>query len=110
MKTSYFGNKKINGNSVSIARFPPRGWRGERCIKLAPSIDLFKSAKEGKITWKDFCKRYQSEVLEKLNPKEIYVELKDKVLCCWEKDSESCHRRLVAQWIEKALGVTIQEL
>ena len=33
----------------------------------------------------------------------------DAALLCWEKDSENCHRSIVAAWINKATGSHIEE-
>lgn len=35
---------------------------------------------------------------------------KKQVPVCWEAPGEFCHRRLVAAWLETALGVTVPEL
>ena len=34
----------------------------------------------------------------------------DATLLCFEKAGEFCHRRLVAEWIEKGTGVEVPEL
>jgi len=45
------------------------------------------------------------------NPPEIYEQLKDNILCCWEKDGSKCHRRYAAEWFESKLsGIEIPEL
>ncbi|MFA7177609.1 MAG: DUF488 family protein [Smithellaceae bacterium] len=112
MKTSYFGNPKTknNPNAVSIARWPPRWWgKRARFISLAPPGDLVKRFKTGSVSWPDYCAEYQS-VLDKNDPAEIYELLKGKILLCYEKPGENCHRRLVADWLEKTLKIKIPEL
>lgn len=112
MKTSYFGNKAMTKDpqAVSIARYAPRWWgQGRRCIALAPSADLLKRSKAG-LPWPEFVKEYQRDVLDKLNPAKVYADLKDSIICCWEKPGEDCHRRLVAEWLEKALDIKVPEL
>lgn len=63
-------------------------------------------------------KKYQEEVLKKLSPVEIYNELiklmdkhskKDLALLCYEKPGEICHRRFIAEWLEKENSVTVPE-
>jgi len=111
--TSYFGNPKAkaNPNSVSIARWTPRWWgAGRRATELAPSVDLLNAIKAGEINERQYTKRYHSELLKNLDPKKVYAEYKDKILCCYERPGEFCHRRLIAEWLEKSLGVRIPEL
>lgn len=112
MKTSYFGNKTAaqDHKAVSIARWPPRWWGfGRRYILLAPSADLLKRAKAG-LPWPEYVEEYKRDVLSKLDPVRVYADLTDAILLCWEKPGDDCHRRLVADWIENALDVKVQEL
>jgi hypothetical protein len=113
MKTSYFGNKAATSkpNAVSIARWPPRWWGSRlRYIALAPSTDLLNRSKAG-LPWAEYVKEYKRDVLCKLDPQKVYTDLSsDAILLCWERPGEDCHRRLVAEWIEKHIGVKIQEL
>ncbi|MBN1663486.1 MAG: DUF488 family protein [Deltaproteobacteria bacterium] len=111
MKTSYFGAPGMFDNplAVSIARWPPRTWGARRrYIALAPSIALLKKSRQG-LPWPDYCREYQRDVLDHLDPEKIFADLHDTILLCWEKDCENCHRRLVAEWIEKKLGFKVAE-
>ncbi|WP_157827683.1 DUF488 family protein [Niallia nealsonii] len=50
------------------------------------------------------------EKLSKLNAKEIYESLPNNaVLLCYEKFNDWCHRRAVAEWLEKELGMEVTE-
>ena len=113
MKTSYFGNKTAAADpqAVSIARWPPRWWGARRrYIALAPSADLLKRSKEG-LPWQEYCAEYQRNVLAKLDPAKVSADLgPDAILLCWESPGEECHRRLVAEWLEKSLNIKIPEL
>lgn len=60
---------------------------------------------------------YQSEVLSKLDPQKTFDELGDNaILLCHEKaddiltSTRFCHRRMVAEWFHKHLGVVVEEL
>jgi uncharacterized protein YeaO (DUF488 family) len=109
MKTSYFAIQAKNPDAVSISRWPPRWWgKGRRYIALAPSADLLTRYRDGKITWAGYCREYRAQ-LATLDPAEIHAELKGKTLCCVEKDASQCHRRLVAEWLERSLGVKVPE-
>jgi hypothetical protein len=53
-------------------------------------------------------------ILEKLDPEKVYADLialggPDPILLCWERANTWCHRRLVAEWLEQALGTEITE-
>ena len=54
---------------------------------------------------------YYSEVLNVLDPHQVYEELgENAVLLCWEKSGKFCHRHLVAEWFQKELGIEVNEL
>lgn len=113
MKTSYFGNKAASANlaAVSIARWPPRWWNGNRrYITLAPSIDLLNRSRAG-LSWQQYVIEYRRDVLDRLDPAKVVADLgDDAILLCWEKPGEDCHRRLVAEWLEKFLGIIVPEM
>lgn len=46
-------------------------------------------------------KNYRKEVLDKLDPAAVAKELDGKVLCCYEKSDNFCHRHLVAAWLRE---------
>lgn len=112
MNTSYFGNKKIqkDPNAVSIARYAPRFWgEGRRFIQLAPSKELLNEIHNG-LPFDEYKLRYRKEVLDKLKVADVYSQLRDSILVCWEKEPEKCHRRIVAEWIENELSVPVTEI
>lgn len=106
MQTSYFGNPAIKNDprAVSIARWPPRWWgTRRRYVALAPSADLLRRSKTG-LSWPDYVAEYKRDILDKLDPTKVYADLgPDAILLCWEAPGENCHRRLVADWLEKSL-------
>jgi hypothetical protein len=51
-----------------------------------------------------------AEILANLDPVEVYQTLgENAVLLCWEKPGDACHRRLVAEWLERHLGIEVPE-
>lgn len=69
--------------------------------------------------FRDYRKKYFIEVLGKLDAQQAWDELHrlthphEPVLLCWEvldKPGQWCHRRMVAEWFEKELGITVPEL
>ena len=106
MKTSYYS--KYNGkspNAVSIAAKAPSWYKGREYKKLAPKYWFFKKYKEDGD--EDFyIKHYYKEVLNELDPKEIYEELgEDAVILCWEASDKFCHRHIVAEWLNLSLCI-----
>lgn len=115
MKTSYFGSRKFKEgmNLVRISTSAPDWfpWPLRSFPKLYPGWELLKRYKEGQDNQEEARVLYHSQVLSKLDPKEVWEELgEDAVLLCWEKTDSFCHRHLVAEWLEENLGVKIEEL
>ena len=105
-------------NRIVIARAVPRGIEAgyRRYPKLAPGR-WFKNPeyKNNQETYRD---RYISEILSPLDPAEVWEHLhqltggEEPILLCWEplkKPGEWCHRRMVAEWFEQNLGVSVPE-
>jgi len=108
MNTSYFAKyRRVTG--VNIAIKPAPGFAGPSYPDLFPKWSFLKKYKEDG-NEADYTREYHAQVLSKLDPNKVYDDLKDSTLLCWEKSGEFCHRRLVAEWIEKALGITVPEV
>lgn len=110
MQTSNFARSGSDPKAVAISRSQPRGWTGCVFEPLAPSWRLVQMAKSGAIDEGEYTRRYREEVLSKLDPARVYVDLGEAaVLLCWERPGAFCHRRLVAEWFEEMLGVSVPE-
>jgi len=106
MQTSYYGNvKNLKGkNLVAISQGVPKWWKGRIYKALAPSWYLIKLKDEDTYTQKF------NEILDNLDAREVVKVLgEDAILLCWEKPGEFCHRRLVAEWLERELGIKVPE-
>jgi uncharacterized protein (DUF488 family) len=111
MKTSYFAINFDNPNAVSIALFPPKGFKGRRFPDLAPTKGLLFNFKHKVITEKEYVRIYIEEILDKLDPQQTYNKLgENAVLLCYERAGEFCHRRIVAEWFKIYLGIIVEEL
>ena len=117
MKTSSFYLYSGSGR-ISIARAVPRqvaaGFKVYRA--LAPGAWLFDPVYKDYATYRE---RYFREILAPLNPRKSWDDLHalacghEPVLLCHEhlrKTDDWCHRRLVAEWFEQALGVSVPEM
>jgi uncharacterized protein (DUF488 family) len=108
--TSYFAvARKVEDAGlvpVSIALWPPRGWKGRRYPALAPRREMFGKA--------DFAQRYL-DMLAGLDPAAVLSDLealaggRDVALVCFERALTFCHRRVAASWLEEKLGVEVTE-
>ena len=114
--TSYFASKKYNKDQgISISRYN-KFWQGERYQALYPSVDLL-------AWWKGlspelqkhesyiqlYFTKYKMETLDKLDPHKVATELEGKVLLCYEKSVDFCHRHIVAAWL-RHYGYEVEEL
>lgn len=108
MKTSYFSKYKET-NGVSIALGTPEWFSGQIEVRLQPTWDMIKGIKTGNISKEFYEKIYYDNILSKLDPNDIYYKYKNSVLLCWERIGEFCHRRIVASWIEKSIGIEVEE-
>lgn len=104
--TSYFSSKAYDPkDGVSIARyvnFPV----ADTCSELYPSENLLKwwkslSKEEQNLDLNQemFIDAYHKEVLDNLNVNIIAEKLNNKVLLCYEKSTDFCHRHIVAKWL-----------
>lgn len=114
--TSYFGKLRSFPSSlipISIARFTPSWFTGNRLLSLAPSESLLSWYKRTN-DWEGYKKFYYQNVLTQLNPcllmdaLERNVNGSDVVFLCYEKSSDCCHRSLVSDWLNSA-GYNVQE-
>lgn len=88
---------------VSIARGTPRWFRGPCYEALAPEWEWLRFSRE------EYDRAFRRR-LNQLDPRRVYEDLGEQaVLLCWCKHNAGCHRRLVAEWLEKSLGIVIPE-
>ena len=107
-----------NKDTVAISgnRGQDANYVGECFPKLAPKLSFWKTWHDniGKIDEIEnntfYIKEYYNQVLSKLSPQEIYEQLDEKVLLCYENNNEFCHRHIVAKWLEITLGIYVPEI
>lgn len=115
MKTSSFFLYEGTGR-ISIARYAPKHITGHASF---PALAPKRWFSDGDKNYTTFRARYYEHILEPLNPQHIWDQCHqlagdhEPVLLCWEhlrKEGEWCHRRMVAEWLEDALGAHIPEM
>jgi hypothetical protein len=106
--TSNFHTAGNLPQTVAISRGLPRGWQGRIYRPLAPSWALVKAG----LPQAGFIRAYRAEVLDKLNPQKVLEAMggDDFLMLCWEPPGQFCHRRIVATWFKKELGIEVPEL
>jgi hypothetical protein len=105
IQTSYYQKSGSIPNAVGISQGVPRWYTGALYKKLAPPWEIMKIKDEA-----TFRRLYHEIVLSYLNPVHVADDLEGKVLLCWEHFGQFCHRRLVAEWLEKNLLIKVPEL
>lgn len=104
---------------ISISLFTPKWAEIDGYFRsLNPTEQLLKEAKSRAISSDELFQRYREEILSRLSFTEVYEKLieilnkSDKhhlALLCYEKPSDPCHRRIVAEWLEKGNNIFISE-
>ena len=81
---------------------------------MAPNYKLLNSLNKKKISEDKFIRLYNDQ-LKELNPQNVVEHLNfitgdyEPVIMCKCAKTKFCHRHLVAQWLEKELGIKIIE-
>ena len=72
---------------------------------LAPTKELLKSYRDSAITWDDYETRFMTLMAERCIEELPIRDLIDNAcLLCSEETPEQCHRRLVAEYLQKQWG------
>ena len=101
----------ISGNKGKDANYI-----GNTCSKLAPKLSFWKIWHDNiglipeEENIKYYIKEYYLQVLKNLNPEDVYEQLDNSVLLCYEESDEFCHRHIVAEWFKLLLNVDVPEI
>lgn len=104
--TSYYSNPKLRSKTrliVGVSIGEPKTQYSILDTSLAPTWAMVR---------RDYTKEEYFELLEKrnINAKHVIEKYDNNVLCCFEKDENTCHRRWLAEWLEQKTGIVIKEL
>lgn len=122
IRTGYFAKlkkyKELGYVPIGIVRFKPKWYLYKNKETFAPSIQLLSSFKDGKITSEEFSNLYIEELENKngvLKFKEMIrlyktLGVEKIVLLCFEKQGDTCHRHVLAEYLNKELNLDISEL
>ena len=123
--TARYSNPNIVGSGlvpVGIARYSPTVRpayeRKANLYDLAPTAGMIARRKSGALTEEEFVAEYEQQ-LERISLPKILQQLtrlqgraSGIVLLCFEDVSvgESCHRRMLADWLRRQAGLAVAEL
>ncbi|MGM9834946.1 MAG: hypothetical protein ACI31M_04135 [Bacilli bacterium] len=102
--------------AISGNRGQDANYQGRCYPKLAPKLSFWKVwhdnigviSEEENIKY--YIQEYWNQVLSKLDPEDVYRELDNSILLCYESNMEFCHRHIVAAWFEILLGIKVPEI
>lgn len=109
--TSNYARHGTDPNAVAISVAMPHWYKGKVYRPLAPSWEIVRDVKSGKITDARYDIMYMDLIKHrKLNAfKVVEVLGENAIILCYEAPGEHCHRRLVAEWIKQETGIDIPE-
>lgn len=118
ISTSSYNDWKIDKYitySISGDRGKGVNYQGRCYPELAPKFSFWKQWHDNirKVSEEEnnryYVQEYWNQVLQKLNPEEVYQKLDNSILLCYESNDKFCHRHIVAAWFEILLGVKVPE-
>ena len=99
---------KYRTYSISGNRGKDANYQGKCYPKLAPKFSFWKQWYDNieKVSEKNnryYVQEYWNQVLQKLNPEEVYHKLDNSILLYYESNVKFCHRHIVAAWFENII-------
>jgi uncharacterized protein (DUF488 family) len=80
---------------------------------LAPTLDLMRGFRKGRVGWEDYARSYRGLLAERRIEATLDRHVFDvpTVLLCVEATPEHCHRRLVVDYLQEKWGdLTVEHL
>lgn len=111
--TSNYARHSDNPLAFGISLTIPDWYEGNTISYLAPRTDMVGKLKKDSINYNQ--RKYTREYLDVLksrnvDAKKLIERLPDgALLLCYESPGVFCHRRLLADWIERNTGVVVPE-
>ena len=111
---SYFANIKNIPEDVEVVAIcykPPAWLPNIRNIRdLAPTGQIVRLYKSGKIDWDTYTALFYRDVIAQLDIANVIKQIGyNTCLCCYEANGSRCHRYLVASWL-RSYGVEVKEI
>ena len=102
--------------SISADKGKDANYSGQCYTYLAPKRGFWRTWKDNRgiipddINNKYYIEHYYDEVLSELEPNEVYNDVNNNTLLCYEDNMDFCHRHIVAAWLELMLDIEINEI
>lgn len=118
IKTSYHAKtkqlKKLGFTVINISLYKPRFSSHDfNYLNFAPTKEMLELDLSNEAQF-DKYNKMMAEKLNRLDPEKVLSDLQSfgnkLVLCCYEKDFETCHRWDVANWIKEKLDIECKEI
>jgi uncharacterized protein YeaO (DUF488 family) len=109
--TSNYSRKGKDSNSYAVSVKPPDYYEGATLPLLAPTWEIVMGSKANEITQEEYTQRYLELLAEReLTPQDVADVLPDGCfLLCYEKPTDFCHRHILAEWLNQADGIHVEE-
>ncbi len=74
----------------------------QHAIELTPTRELMDRYKNKKLTWEQYEEQYRKDIMEKkIENRYTEQELNRACLLCSEPTAQRCHRRLLAEYLQR---------
>lgn len=110
IRTSYFSINANHPDAVSISLYSPDWFHGEEYTLLTPQREMFRMWKDHPNLGNDWYRdQFYKTTLINLDVHKVARDMEGKVMLCYEKSGDFCHRHLVADWLRDA-GYEVEEI
>ena len=98
-----FSNENKSGNNLGYLAREIANISYVHLPELAPSVEMLKQYKKSAFSWDDYAEKYNGLIKNRrADEKAIGVVNHNSVLLCSEAESDFCHRRLAAEYLQRA--------
>jgi uncharacterized protein YeaO (DUF488 family) len=113
-KSVYDAVDESDGERILVTRYWPRGMKREKlsivewCRAVAPSRELLRDWRDGKVSWPEYERRYLHETSEQEEEVQRLAEMATRgsitLLCFEPEDEPHCHRHILRRTIEQQMS------
>ena len=102
----------MDSRAIAISCSVPSWYTGARMQSLAPTWTMVNAIRNDLIDEREYTRLYLALLRERELTAESIIKLipDNSILLCYESPGEFCHRRVLAEWLEKETGIEIPEL
>ena len=107
---------KYHTLSISKDKGEDADYNKDCYLKLAPLESFFRVWRKNREVLPEkenneyYIKEFYHNILENLDPSEVYKEIDNSILLCYEDNDMFCHRHIVAYWLEYYLNIEVPEV